>query len=343
MATSSLESVSSAGLIDWCRAAVDDALRAFVDEQVRGSLRIVAGYHLGWLSSEGHALERGMAGKAIRPVLALLVSRAVASEPGMAIPAAVAVELLHNYSLLHDDVMDGDEMRRHRPAAWTVFGTSNAVLAGNVLLSLSLRCAADLGLAAVDLLTETSVNLCTGQSLDLEFERRADVSLAECEDMAALKTGSLIAASCGLGALAAGAGRAETAEIRQFGAHLGIAFQVMDDLAGIWGSSDRTGKPCYSDLASRKKSLPVVAALCSDSSAGEEFSVLYRRPSEPTEDLAGLAALVDRAGGRDWAFQRVAKEIDSALGCLARVDLDPALSAPLELVARQVGDRRSLS
>src|SRR5882724_7015075 len=131
---------SAADILAWSRTAVDGALRTAV-AQLPASMRRVASYHFGWCDSEGKPAS-GDTGKAVRPALALLCAQAAGGDPEAAVPAAVAVELVHNFSLLHDDVMDRDLMRRHQPAAWTVFGTADAILAGSALLSLAFQCIA---------------------------------------------------------------------------------------------------------------------------------------------------------------------------------------------------------
>src|SRR6267154_2690818 len=159
----------AAEILAWNRTAVDAALRNAV-AQLPASMRRVANYHFGWCDSEGKPAS-GDTGKAVRPALALLCAQAVGGDPETAVPAAVAVELVHNFSLLHDDVMDRDPMRRHQPAAWTVFGAADAILAGSALLSLAFQCITQgsgaLGGEGVRRLNQSVADLCHGQSLDL--------------------------------------------------------------------------------------------------------------------------------------------------------------------------------
>ncbi len=206
----------------------------------------------------------GGAGKALRPALALLSARAADAAAERAVPAAVAVELVHNFSLLHDDIMDGDTERRHRPTAWTVYGVGMAILAGDALLAL----AQDLLLEgqppesvwASRCLSAAIQRLIAGQGADLAFERRGDVTVAECLDMAGDKTAALMACACSIGAVYVGGPAGMAKSLAGFGAYAGLAFQLTDDLLGIWGAPEVTGKPVRSDLRARKKSLPVVAA-----------------------------------------------------------------------------------
>ncbi|TMR35930.1 polyprenyl synthetase family protein [Actinomadura geliboluensis] len=290
------------------RELVDGALRAAVGRLDPRTYRVAA-YHLGWTDEEGHP-RKAPAGKALRPALALLSARAAVAPPESALPGAVAVELTHAFSLLHDDIMDGDRTRRHRPAAWTVFGEASAILTGDALLALAgevlLEAPGQGSARAARALSTATRRLIAGQSLDMDFESRRQVGVDECVAMASDKTAALLACSCSIGAVLDDAPRPLTEALEAFGTDLGIAFQLADDLLGIWGDPATTGKPAMSDLRSRKMSLPVVAALNSGTPEGAKLAALYARPGpreqEPAEsELAEAAALVEAAGGRAWA------------------------------------------
>jgi geranylgeranyl diphosphate synthase, type I len=236
--------------------------------------------------------------------------------------------------LLHDDVMDGDLTRRHRPTAWSVFGVGSAILAGDALLTLALDVLAASGHseagAAMRTLSAAVQELVDGQCADLEFERRSTVDLAECESMAAGKTAALMGGACALGAIFGHATPDQIGHLRTFGEHLGLAFQHVDDLLGIWGKPKTTGKPVFSDLRNRKKSLPVVAALTSGTAAGDELAELYARTAPPADkDLPHVADLVEKAGGRAWS-QAQADELMAR--AVVRLDeLGPTSTAAAEL------------
>ncbi len=327
---------TAADILAWSRATVDAALRNAVAE-LPASARRVASYHFGWCDSGGKPVS-GDTGKAVRPALALLCAQAVGGDPEAAIPAAVAVELVHNFSLLHDDVMDRDLMRRHQPAAWTVFGAADAILAGSALLSLAFQCLAqgsgELGGEGVRRLHQSVAELCHGQSLDLSFEQRGQVEIAESWAMSAAKTGALLSCACSLGALAGGATAGQVRLLGGFGDHLGLAFQFVDDLLGIWGDPAVTGKPAHSDLMSRKKSLPAVAALNSETAPGQEVARFYRRP-EPFQpgELAAIAELIEQAGAREWARSAAAHEHSLAVESLAAANCQPHAEGALRELA----------
>ncbi|MDQ3990225.1 MAG: polyprenyl synthetase family protein [Actinomycetota bacterium] len=331
-------------VLAWSRSTVDPALRAAVDT-LPSSMRRIAAYHFGWQDERGRPAEAS-AGKAIRPALVLLTAEAVGGVPASAVPAAVAVELVHNFSLLHDDVMDGDLTRRHRPTAWSVFGTGEAVLAGDALLTLALEVLAGSGHPAareqLRMLSAAVLNLLDGQSADLAFEQRTDVGLTECLAMARGKTGALLGCACALGALSGGGCPEQVEQMRGFGEHLGLAFQFVDDLLGIWGDPAVTGKPVHSDLRTRKKSLPVVAALASGTPAGRELDALYHREQPPSgADLVRAAKLIDIAGGRDWSQARADDLLAQALCRLELCRLESTraaarASAELEALSRLI-------
>ena len=324
----------AAVLLERTRTAVDPQLRATV-ESLPGSMRRVAMYHFGWEHADGTPAA-GSAGKAIRPALVLAATRALGGDPQQAVRAAAAVELAHNFTLLHDDVIDEDSTRRHRPTAWSVFGTADAIIVGDALLALSLRMLAEdrhpASAAASERLAACVIELCAGQQADCAFEERAphEVTLDECLAMATAKTGALLGCACALGALYAGASAAEAAAMDAFGREAGLAFQLIDDLIGIWGDPDRTGKPAGADLAAHKKSLPVVAALTSGTAAGAELAEIYRGPMNATA-VHRAAEAVDRAGGRDWAQLQAADRMARAVHELARAV--PDLTAAGDLLA----------
>ena len=329
-------------VLAWSRDQVDPALRAAVDT-LPVSIRRIAAFHLSWCDEQGRPVVGG-GGKAIRPTLTLLAAEAAGGGCAAALPAAVAVELVHNHSLLHDDVVDGDLLRRHRPTAWSVFGMGSAIHAGDALLALAFDVLGAAGGSradeAVQLLAAAEQDLLAGQMDDLAFESRSDVRLEECVRMAQAKTGALMGCACALGALSATDDEASIRHARAFGERLGFAFQLIDDILGIWGDPAVTGKPVHSDLSSRKKSLPVVAALTSGTEAGRELAALYDGTGPlPVDDLAPAVALVTAAGGRSWAEAEAVRQLEGALAELHCFGVSARATAELEALARLVTTR----
>jgi geranylgeranyl diphosphate synthase type I len=223
--------------------------------------------------------------------------------------------------LLHDDVMDRDTERRHRPTAWALMGEGEAILAGDALLALAQERLIDPPtperLRAAAALSEATADMITGQAQDLSFERRDDVGFDECVAMLANKTAALLACSCRLGAILGG-GSAESVEaLGAFGRWLGIAFQAVDDILGIWGRPEVTGKPVHSDLRQRKKSLPVVAALEAGGSPAEDIRRMLTSEGDLDEEALALTAkLVEENGGRSRAQEVAADALARALASL---------------------------
>ncbi|MER6802506.1 MULTISPECIES: family 2 encapsulin nanocompartment cargo protein polyprenyl transferase [Streptomyces] len=331
-------------LLERARAAVDPVLRAALDS-LPVPMRRIALYHFGWEHADGTPAGGG-AGKAIRPALVLAAASALGGPEARtaAVRAAAAVELVHNFTLLHDDVMDRDATRRHRPTAWTVFGDADAILAGDALQALALRLLAGdthpAARAAAARLADCVIELCAGQHADTAMERRGpgEVTLAETLAMAEAKTGALLGCACAIGALYADAGDADVAALDAFGREAGLAFQLIDDVIGIWGDPRRTGKPAGADLAARKKSLPVVAALTSGTQAAAELAALYAT-AHRKEDLERIALTVERAGGRDWAQAEAADRMARAMQEVARAVPDPEAAGGLLALAEFVTRR----
>ncbi len=330
--------------VETARDLVGPAIAAAVD-RLSPDVRIVAAYHLGLTDSDGRPAGKGTAGKALRPALAVLSTRAAGAAPERGVAAAAAVEFVHDFSLLHDDIMDGDTERRHRPTAWTVYGVGAAILAGDALLALAqdllLEGPAPQNLWASRCLSAAVQRLIAGQGADLAFERRDDVTLDQCRQMAGDKTAALMACACSIGAIYVGAPAVLAMGLAGFGAHVGLAFQLTDDLLGIWGSPDMTGKPVMSDLRARKKSLPVVAALTSETEPGRELGALLVRPEPLSEDeLVRAARLVEEAGGREWAEAEADAALAAAGKCLAETDMPDDVRAEFAGIAEFITARQ---
>jgi len=298
-----------------------DRYRVEVDAELRSALAAYRSpmydmlrYHMGWTDEKGNPLP-GSAGKALRPTLCLLACEAVEGDYRKALPAAAAIELIHNFSLIHDDVQDDDRERRHRPTVWAIWGKPQAINAGTamrVVASLTLLRLEDRSvpvrklLRAQRLLDESCLRLIEGQFLDISYESRLDVGVAEYLSMIEGKTASLMACSLEVGALLGSEDERLVRALRQYGFYLGLAFQIRDDLLGIWGSADRTGKPVGSDIWKRKKSLPVVFAL--ERAYGPSRAVLtgfYRGGAMEQATVDRVLTVLEETGARDEA-QRMA-------------------------------------
>jgi geranylgeranyl diphosphate synthase, type I len=320
------------------RDLTEPAMQAAVG-RLHPDLAKVESYHRGWTTLDGSPAGRPT-GKAMRPVLALLSSRAVGGPDAYGIAAGVAVELIHDFSLLHDDLMDGDTERRHQPTAWMAYGAGAAILSGDALVSLATQMLLDTDsphtLDAIKLMNRCIAELITGQARDLEFEHRKDISLAECKAMADGKTAALLECASALGAVLCGAGADQVDALARFGRELGLAFQLVDDILGIWGDSQVTGKPVLNDLRSRKKTLPITAALESDAPGLDALRGLMLGDGEilSEESLEAAAQQLSAAGFRQWALDEAREHLAAAEHHAARAGAPAAVTADLIAIAR---------
>lgn len=288
----------------------------------------VAGYHCGVTDQHGRPVT-AEGGKMLRPAMVLLSARTAAAASAEASPevvaGAVAVQLVHEFSLLHDDVMDGDRMRRGRPAAWTVYGIDTAILTGDALLALAVSLLAGHPLAEA-VLAEAMVQLCAGQADDLTLQTQPGVTVADWDRMAAGKTSALLAAACQIGALLADADHRTAIVLGTVGAQLGLAFQAVDDWLGIWGDPHTTRKPVGADIAARKRSLPIVVALVAPHPAAHKLAAILATDGElTTSDITTATALLEQAHADDITRHHARAHAGRARDTLAAFDLPPSV------------------
>ncbi len=274
-------------------------------------------YHLGWAGPGAGPEARG---KRIRPLLVLLTCAAAGTAWEQALPAAAAVELIHNFSLIHDDIEDNSPLRRGRPTVWARWGIPQAINAGDTMFTLAhlaiLRLAdsasAQIALQASQALHDTCLNLTQGQYLDISYQARGDLTLDAYWPMVGGKTAALLAACAHIGALVAGAEPGVCLDYRQFGWSLGLAFQAQDDLLGIWGDTALTGKSTESDLLSGKKSLPVLYGL----NLGGAFAQRWARGPVKHEEVSSLANQLEMEGARSYTQAQADELTQAALTAL---------------------------
>lgn len=297
-------------------------------------------YHLGWLDGELKPT-RSRAGKMIRPTLCLLSCEAVGADYHRALPAAAALELLHNFSLIHDDVEDRGVERRGRPTVFARWGEPIAVNAGDALLILSelaLARAAKAGLTAGETLAmlvglnECCLRLTEGQHLDLRVEGNPALTRDEYFRLVSGKTAALLGGSARLGALSGSASPERADAFNRFGFNLGIGFQIQDDVLGIWGETKETGKPPAADVYGHKVTLPVIDALAAaDPTTAGRIAAVYRASAPSAADVAEVVHLLNGLGVREQAEAEAQMYVEQALRDLASAD--PLASVEAELVA----------
>ncbi|GGO43522.1 dimethylallyltransferase [Streptomyces daqingensis] len=346
-----VDDTSVSALLERGRRLATPVLRSAV-ARLAPPMDTVAAYHFGWIDAQGRPSDAD-GGKAVRPALALLSAEVAGATPETGLPGAVAVELVHNFSLLHDDLMDGDEQRRHRDTVWKVHGPAQAVLVGDALFALANEILLEAGTAeagrATRRLTRASRHLIDGQAQDISYEQRERVTVEECLEMEGNKTGALLACAVSIGAVLGGADDRTADALESYGYHLGLAFQAVDDLLGIWGDPEATGKQTWSDLRQRKKSLPVVAALASDEPASEKLAQLMAADAKKSQaefedfdeaEFAARAALIEEAGAREWTSQEAKRQHATALAALEPVDMPAHVREQLTALADFVVVRR---
>src|SRR5512140_2314651 len=297
--------------------AIEKELQQFVDRLSDPRLRPfhdMLTYHMGWT---GEGAGREAQGKRIRPLLTLLTTAACTDEWTPALPAAAAIELIHNFSLVHDDIQDYSDLRRGRPTVWKKWEMPQAINVGDMLFILAQLAIVDLrdhysaetALRAGEILQNACLGLSSGQYLDISYETRTDLAVEDYWPMVSGKTAALLSACTQVGALLGGADDAAQEAWHNFGHYLGLAFQVQDDYLGIWGDSALTGKSTEYDLVAGKKSLPVLFGL------GKKAAFATRWASGPikAEEVAALADLLAEEGARLYTQQTADQMTDLAL------------------------------
>ncbi len=318
--------------------------QSLVEEVNCEALSLVYGqmqYHLGWLDRQFRPIE-GHPGKLLRPKLLLLsyelawaqehLSATYLQAPSLrpALPAAAAIELAHNFTLLHDDIQDGDVERRHRATVWSLWGIPQAILVGDAMLALArlhlwrvldedVEPATALQLAK--LFDVALLKVTEGQHLDMSFERQPEVSLPGYEEMISRKTAALMECATAMGARLGTCNQEMIGGLARFGHMLGLAFQVRDDMQGIWATEAESGKQPAGDIYRRKKSLPLLHAFQDASAADREvMAKMYAQEAPVTgEQVREVLAIFARTGTRAYCKQFLVRQCQQARSALAQV------------------------
>jgi len=331
-----------------------DGYLSAIETEMRSSLAVSAkelapyygmiSYHLGWVDQSFCPSEQ-RPGKRLRPVLCLLSCEACGGDWGQAVPAAAAIELLHNFSLVHDDIEDGSLQRRHRPTIWSLWGQAQAINVGDGLFAISrlaLQRLSEQGVSpekivlAFRYVDETCLQLTEGQYLDLAFEEEERVTVDMYMEMIGKKTAALMACSTQLGALVATDDEFVIDSYRSFGYQLGLLFQIVDDMLGIWGSSEATGKGVGEDIVSKKKSLPVLYAL----QQSDELRDIYRQESMDAEQQQIVMERLESLSARQYAEEMAARHLELALDTLENSRIQNQAQENLRKIAHFLVERQ---
>lgn len=323
--------------------AIEAEMQACIGITQRPGLEVLhhmLSYHLGW---EGAGAGEKACGKRVRPLLVLLCNAAAGGEWRNALPAAAAVELVHNFSLIHDDIQDKSPLRRGRHTVWKIWDIPQAINAGDSMFSLAHVAlkrldnliSPELVIQAQTLLPLACLHLTQGQYLDLSYEQRLDLSVKDYWPMIEGKTASLIATCTELGAMIAGVNHDIQAAYREFGHYLGLAFQVQDDILGIWGDAALTGKSAESDLVEGKKSLPVLYALEQNGAFAERWG----KGAIAEYEVAEVAALLKAEGALDYAQREAQILTQKAISALEQARPIGTAAQALRQLADQLTQR----
>ena len=315
---------------------------ARLDEPHTSQLHEMLTYHLGWSGENADPKTRG---KRLRPLFLLLTCSACDGDWRSALPAAAAVELVHNFSLIHDDIQDNSDKRRGRDTVWAKWGIPQAINAGDALFILSSQALFDLvpvfspdivSRAAV-ILNDACLNLTRGQFLDIYYEKRTDLNIDNYWSMVSGKTAALLSACCAIGSLLSDCDQATQDAYFSFGHYLGLAYQVHDDFLGIWGDSEITGKSSQSDLLSGKNSLPILYGLGKNGSFAKRW---VEGPIHPDE-VPGLAEQLTTEGARLFTQETADQMTDLAMQSLRIADPKGQAGEQLIEMARALVTRES--
>ena len=330
------------------RVELDRELRAALDRDNLPFYNMLR-YHLGWVEPDGQPAG-GSSGKALRPTLCFLACEAVGGDWRVCLPAGAAIELIHGFSLIHDDIQDGDRERRHRPTVWAIWGVAQAINAGDamhVIGAMTLLRMIDRGappekvVIAAGLFHQACLRMIEGQYLDLAQESRLEITPEDYFDVVAKKTGALLECSTNLGAYFGCDDIVKIERLREFGRAIGRAFQVRDDVLGIWGSAEVLGKSTQSDIRRKKKSLPVVYAFVQSTGASrQELERIYQLPTLTDRDVQTVLTILDEVRARDYAEAQTAAAHEEAREAIEDLDLNPSARARLDELAEFLGGRQ---
>lgn len=309
--------------------------RADIEEELRKVLKPFTGqiydllrYHLGWVDEKGKP-ENGNSGKALRPSLCLYACTASGGDWKQALPAAAAIELIHNFSLIHDDIQDRDMERRHRKTVWTIWGESQGINAGDAMAFISQVSLANLWETGLEpqrirtvcaLLNEATLQMIEGQALDLMFEKRSHVTVDEYLDMISKKTGALLRCSLEMGSAIGTNDTKSIAAFRKAGEKLGLAFQIRDDILGIWGDEKVTGKPMWSDIHRKKKSMPVMLTI--NSLHGGKLQTIYAKDKLTGGDVEAILQIMEASKARKRCEEWLSKACSDASSEVSSVNMN---------------------
>lgn len=336
---------------DRYRPAIQEALREFL-QHFTSPIHSTHCYYMGWEDARGNPSD-SIGGKRLRPTLALLAGEAMGGSIERAMPIAVALEYVHNFSLIHDDLEDRDEYRHHQPTIWYLWDDATAIISGNAMLKVADFAAKQLtqhgvsqtvAIAMQHRLVATYLRIMEGQFLDLKYETVRDVTVPEYFQMVARKTGALITASMELGARTAEQSRDikdDVATITAMAEQLGAVFQIRDDVLGVWGG-ELTGKPVGSDILRKKKSLPAIHALNNARNASKaKLHAIYQGDTSSPTEVEDVLEIMDDVGTREYCQTVCEQHWENAEGLLDTLNISDEFRRDLKEIGTFLLERES--
>ncbi len=333
--------MSKLQLLEEMRFTLEGALQDAVSTIPAGELREMLTYHMGW-TGEGNGIEAQ--GKRIRPLLTLLTCEGTGGQWRNALPAAVAIELVHNFSLIHDDIEDNSDLRRGRKTVWKKWGISQAINFGDLVYSLARINLLELRniiptasvLTAAECLDKTCISLTYGQYMDIEYEQHPQINLDDYYKMISGKTAALINCCAKMGGIISGASSETIQQLGKYGQHLGMAFQMVDDWLGVWGDMVLTGKSTVSDLVNGKKSAPIIYGL----EHSLAFAKAWQTGIGSTQESSKLAGMLVELGASEYVSQQADYHTKIALNELENAISNNEIHAILDELTRNLLNRK---
>ena len=315
----------------------EDIIKLYLRESLNnynGNLSHYIKNYFGWIDVDGNTVQDSYQGKAFRPSICMLMCEGMGGDIKAASVSSISIELVHNFSLIHDDIEDNDRFRRHKPTLWAVWGIPKALVTGNSMLALGnkeLEKLNKFGLSNSDiffsqkLLTESYLKMMEGQFLDISFEKQKTVNQDEYIKMIGLKTGALIECSVLIGAVTSGKKLStnELNNIQNFGKSLGLLFQIRDDILGVWGTN-KTGKPVGSDIKKKKKSLPIIIALSEKNQQYKNLLLeIMDKPNIEDTDIQKFIYIMEKIGVKDQCEKMAQSQLDNIKNTLRKIPIKP--------------------
>ena len=323
------------------RSVINQALKQILESESSDIYKLLR-YSMGWEDVDGCLTDSSSEGKAIRPALCLMVSDGLSGTIDRALPAAVSIELIHNFSLIHDDIQDRDVTRRHRPTVWALWGIPKAIIAGNMMRSVSdfslwsmiaNGVACDVAVNVSSSLTDAYLEMINGQYLDIAYEGRLDVSIDEYLNMISKKTGALMSCSVGLGAMLGSPELDDRNSFIECGRALGMVFQIRDDMLGIWGDEGTTGKSVGMDIKRKKNTLPIVFSLSNSSVDDRDvLREIYSDTKCGDKEVSVVLEIMERAKAKEFTWDLANKYGSMAIDALNKVDVSQSVLDDVEEV-----------